>query len=422
MSYCFTFEIQLPHLSAITFDRPAKTCHNQSAISRLTRGSFGPRAVVPLVLLVLIASACGGPTQPEFPEGASDLVGGTVFVDEGDGRPGPGDEAVTGVSVFPLVGGGLDERPVYVFDPNAEQSTSGPSGEFVIDTRSASTPALQVRLDAPLASGSPAYIDYRVPIEETLENGIAVTLPQSCASLDDPACGDALLPDLVPIIDPAELPDEVQSDLLTQPTGPPADDGSVEMAIAELFPTQTWFIDETDERRLLRFATVAANFGSGPLDIIAEDEEGDSDTTQTWQRIWTDTNHYVDRSAGQFVHHPTHDHVHFDAFERYRLLDADGAVVAEAGKVSFCLRDSVLLSLAPRGELGIFPVEDCGSRQQAINPGYGDHYNEFLDDQWIDITAVEPGSYVVEVTVDPLDLLVESDETNNTGTFAVLID
>ena len=65
---------------------------------------------------------------------------------------------------------------------------------------------------------------------------------------------------------------------------------------------------------------------------------------------------------------------------------------------------------------------DCGGTQQIINPGFGDHYHSLLDDQWIDISDVAPGEYTVRVIVDPLDLIVEADESNNVASFAVTID
>ena len=193
---------------------------------------------------------------------------------------------------------------------------------------------------------------------------------------------------------------------------------------ADLFPEETWFIDEASDRRLLRFPTVAANIGAGPLDVIAEGIDNDDGVTKTFQRVWTDTWHFEDIESGEFLFHPTHDHIHFDAFEQYRLVDSEGNAVATAEKVSFCLRDSVFVGEERPSASGVVftPDEDCGSTQQIINPGFGDHYHSLLDDQWIDISGVEPGDYTVEVVVDPFDVIVEADETNNMASFEVTID
>ncbi len=92
--------------------------------------------------------------------------------------------------------------------------------------------------------------------------------------------------------------------------------------------------------------------------------------------------------------------------------------------MSFCLRDSVFVGEERPSASGVVftPDEDCGSTQQIINPGFGDHYHSLLDDQWIDISGVEPGDYTVEVVVDPFDVIVEADETNNMASFEVTID
>ena len=104
------------------------------------------------------------------------------------------------------------------------------------------------------------------------------------------------------------------------------------------------------------------------------------------------------------------------------MLDAEGTVIASSEKVSFCLRDSVLVVPEREGFQAQFDDGDCEGQQQIINAGFGDHYHALLEDQWIDITGVEAGEYTVEITVDPLDNIIEIDETNNTGTFPVVIE
>ena len=232
--------------------------------------------------------------------------------------------------------------------------------------------------------------------------------PTFCEGLVD--CGTPQLPDLQPIISWDDLDPQVVERLLPTTEGPPT---------AGLLPAETWFVEQADGRRLLRFATVAANIGDGPLDIIAAPDGGES--APTWQRIWTDEFAFDDIPSGEFIFHDDHDHIHFDAFERYRLLDADGTIVASSEKVSFCLRDSVLVVTDRTSFQAQFDDGNCDGQQQIINAGFGDHYHALLEDQWIDITGVAAGEYIVEITIDPLDNIVEIDETNNTGTFPVVI-
>ena len=347
--------------------------------------------------IVLVTGACSGS------ETATDLP--TIrFADSGD--------AVTGAQVTPLVGNALT---LAAPNPNVASTTTTDDGEFEFEVAPELNNApneigVQVTVDVPSPT-SPAVgrIDYRSDYDPASAQGLEIPEPTFCEGLVD--CGTPLLPDLQPIIGWNDLDPEVVERLLPSTEGPPA---------AGLLPEETWFVEETDGQRLLRFATVAANIGDGPLDIIAAPDDGDN--APTWQRIWTDEFHFDDVPSGEFIFHDDHDHIHFDAFERYRLLDAEGTVIASSEKVSFCLRDSVLVVPEREGFQAQFDDGDCEGQQQIINAGFGDHYHALLEDQWIDITGVEAGEYTVEITVDPLDNIIEIDETNNTGTFPVVIE
>ena len=48
-------------------------------------------------------------------------------------------------------------------------------------------------------------------------------------------------------------------------------------------------------------------------------------------------------------------------------------------------------------------------------------YRSYLDCQWLDVTDVRPGEYVLTVTVDALDKIAEEDEGNNTAVVLVTI-
>lgn len=296
-------------------------------------------------------------------------------------------------------------------DPNATAVETNSDGGFSLsDEPAPGDLQLQVTIAVPSEVGEAVgRLDF-VGTYDATAGDFFITEPVACSDLVD--CGTPLLPDLTPLIGWDDLAPEVVARLEPSSQGPPD---------AGLLPAETWFVSEEQGRVLLRFATVAANVGDGPLDVIAAPDGGEN--APTWQRIWTDTWHFEDVAAGEFVSHEGHDHIHFDAFERYRLLDASGAVVASSEKVSFCLRDSVLIETDFPQVTGPMLVDDgnCEGQQQVINAGFGDHYHALLEDQWIDVTGVPAGDYIVEVTVDPLDLIREADEDNNVGTFAVTI-
>ena len=388
-------------------------------------GLFAPARRLPLwvhcvLALSLIAAGCGA-AGIEYPSAgapnssaeAPNSVGGAVFFDrDGDGQPSADDNPVEAATVSPL---GVDQRddntPTFAPDPNTEPTATTANGSFILNYRfRVDRPGAAVSLAVPIdGTDSFGTIDTLVELSvDSLRNNVALSFePQACAD-----CGTPAPPDLVPIVAWDQIDAEARSQLQASTSAPGAQG---------LLPGDTWFVEVADGRTLLRFSSVTANLGEGPLDVIAQRADL-SGFTPTWQRIWTDEWNYQDVPSGEFVFHADHDHVHFDAFERYRLLDGQGQVVAESSKVSFCLRDSIRVSDAPMPTTGIFGNGDCGDRQQAINPGFADHYNQFLPDQWIDITGVPSGDYTVEITVDPTELIIEADETNNVAFFEVTIE
>ncbi|XP_051264609.1 lysyl oxidase-like 5b [Dicentrarchus labrax] len=110
----------------------------------------------------------------------------------------------------------------------------------------------------------------------------------------------------------------------------------------------------------------------------------------------------------QWDWHSCHQHYHsMDAFSNYDLLDVvTGRKVAEGHKASFCLEDTGCDS-------GFRRRYACTSHTQGLSPGCHDIYAANIDCQWIDITDVPPGNYILKVTVNPNFHVLESDFTNN---------
>uniref|UniRef100_A0A3Q3EEA0 Lysyl oxidase homolog n=1 Tax=Labrus bergylta TaxID=56723 RepID=A0A3Q3EEA0_9LABR len=106
--------------------------------------------------------------------------------------------------------------------------------------------------------------------------------------------------------------------------------------------------------------------------------------------------------------HSCHQHYHsMEAFSNYDLLDiSTEQKVAEGHKASFCLEDT---SCDP----GTRRRFACTAHTQGLGPGCYDTYHANIDCQWIDITDVPPGNYILKVTVNPSQLVQESDFSNN---------
>ncbi|KAJ8417659.1 hypothetical protein AAFF_G00225020 [Aldrovandia affinis] len=106
--------------------------------------------------------------------------------------------------------------------------------------------------------------------------------------------------------------------------------------------------------------------------------------------------------------HSCHQHYHsMDEFSHYDLLEiSTGRKVAEGHKASFCLEDTTC-------DFGHLKRYACTTHTQGLSPGCYDTYNADIDCQWIDITDVQPGNYVLKLQVNPKYLVRESDYTNN---------
>ena len=129
----------------------------------------------------------------------------------------------------------------------------------------------------------------------------------------------------------------------------------------------------TGYRRILRFDIVLINSGDGDLKIGSPTDP---------------SNPY----APWFEFSPCHRHYHIRDFSNYQLLNLDGSVAAQGHKQAFCLED--LLKYGPNKSNGY----TCGS--QGITSGWGDWYFKQLSGQWIDITGVPEGDYVVHAQIN----------------------
>ena len=158
-------------------------------------------------------------------------------------------------------------------------------------------------------------------------------------------------------------------------------------------------VNGTGKRRLLRFDVATPNIGTA--DLVLGDPAGNP----------------------LFVFSSCHGHYHFSGYAEYNLLNSSGtATVLNGRKQAFCLRDSSqYLS-------GNFPSHGYNCSNQGLSVGWQDVYSRTLTCQWLDITGVPSGDYILEVIINPHGVrgepngLTESDYTNNTARVSVHIN
>jgi hypothetical protein len=153
-------------------------------------------------------------------------------------------------------------------------------------------------------------------------------------------------------------------------------------------------IAQTGTRRLLRFDTATANIGTGDL-VLGSPAAGVC-----------------------FQFSQCHQHYHFRGFSQYTLYREDGTSVAATGhKQSFCLEDVEQYPAAPTPD----PATPFTCNNQGLHVGWEDVYPNDIDCQWIDITGVPAGDYLLTVAINTARYLPESDYTNDTATVPVTI-
>ena len=128
-------------------------------------------------------------------------------------------------------------------------------------------------------------------------------------------------------------------------------------------------------------------------------------TSQTMN--WGTVDFLPNLQPHEWIWHSCHNHYHsFEAFVNYDLLNVTTRKkVAEGHKASFCLEDSLCRGGSSRYR--------CGTGTQGISANCGDVYGTHLDCQWIDVTDVPIGTYILRQNVNPDRLTPETDYRNN---------
>jgi hypothetical protein len=194
--------------------------------------------------------------------------------------------------------------------------------------------------------------------------------------------------------------------------------------------------------RKLRLTNEVSNVGAGPIELKPRKKDCDhdgklEDDRTAFQRVYEDADgdgvfeRGVDvtfrrHKVGCFEFDKQHRHWHFEDYASYELQELDGTIVGQHAKVGFCLLDTDQVAVGLPGEpVGPYygsAVSVCGDLQvQGISVGWADIYQAVLPGQSIGITGVQDGTYCLVSTVDPENLLQETDEADNEARLQIQI-
>jgi hypothetical protein len=191
-------------------------------------------------------------------------------------------------------------------------------------------------------------------------------------------------------------------------------------------------VSEEGGRMRLGFASAVSNVGAGPL-VVVGDRPGARVAAMRARQL-------IERELGgwrrtlpvgelRYVVAETHQHWHLLPFDDYELRRGDGTgEVVRAFKSGFCLGDRYRERRVAPLEAAAAPyyTGDCGrgersllSIRQGISTGYGDIYVPNLEGQWLDVTGLPAGEYVLAHVVNAGRRLRESEYGNNAASLRI---
>ncbi|HLZ09264.1 MAG TPA: lysyl oxidase family protein, partial [Chloroflexota bacterium] len=192
----------------------------------------------------------------------------------------------------------------------------------------------------------------------------------------------------------------------------------------------------------LRFDATMPNVGEGEVQARFAFPHDPNDTSQNvFQRVFYSDgqDHFADTLIGQYTSDPiatAQSQLPFEFFQHYALTqlwasDAHGHFVGQtpvrsAKKSSFCVEDEKLDNVK-WGENGVaarkyfapyclFPTVTEGNFDYAIQGlsiGWQDLYEFYLPGQYIEVSGLPDGSYILSTTVNPDRVFLESDYKDN---------
>jgi len=187
-------------------------------------------------------------------------------------------------------------------------------------------------------------------------------------------------------------------------------------------PLRDFSLTWSNGRRLLRFTAIMWNVGPGPFEARGSRSNTSTSTMRVIQAIGNTAGgeRTVSTDAVMQYAGDGHNHWHLRDMMLYQIWPGNGGPVRRDEKVGFCPLDSTPMDLSlPRAPQAPFYRESwCGTsaslrNRVGISVGWGDRYPAGFAFQWIDVSGLPAGGYVVRATVDPHNHFLEAGEGNN---------
>lgn len=176
----------------------------------------------------------------------------------------------------------------------------------------------------------------------------------------------------------------------------------------------------------ITFGANVWNGGEGPLVVEGFRRPGEP-LMDGYQYFYENGSLVGSELVGELEYDPVpgHRHWHFRDFAQYRIIDDAGNEMATSGKEAFCLMPTDPIDLTiPNADWRVWDsglATSCGSFgalwiREILQVGWGDTYYQSVPGQWIEITDVPNGEYLLEVTANPDGRLKELSTANNVAT------
>ena len=192
--------------------------------------------------------------------------------------------------------------------------------------------------------------------------------------------------------------------------------------------------------RCLRWNQGERNLGDGPFELHNYPDYGPA----MWQRVYSADTSVTQRQVGETVFNSAHGHMHYMGFNVVSLHEIApdgglGPLVVKAPDKGMCTVDVEVASLQSERNsplsYGVPGTCDAATHRDSLDPTYPGHpffamgisvgaadvYPWYIADQYIDVTSVRDGRYLLRVEVDANRKLIEKSHDNNVAVACVVL-